>query len=144
MDYLDRPYCWMPQSAYSSTRRLAGLLLPTAQPVTDLDLYLSQLSDKVSWMIHQEESLAEAHEMICGFLNYGLFASLPQPDFAAGVNPWARELTLNNGPLRDYLQTQTFLTFPLQGLPPQPQQLELLGEQTLEEWLSSMSVHVHE
>ena len=144
MDYLDRPHCWIPQTQHSSTVRLGALLLPSPRPVTDLDFYLSYLSDKVTWLIQQEESQAEAQEMICGFLNTGLFTSLPQPELEEEPEQWAQHLTLDNGPLRDYLQTQTFLRFPLQTQPTPAELLETLEDQTLEEWLSSMSVHVHE
>jgi len=143
MDYLDLPHCWIPQTDHSSTERLMGLLLPTPNPVTELDVYLNHLADKVSWFIREEESLAEAHEMICGFLNYGLFTSLPQPERQAGAEQWAQDLTLNNAPLRDYLQTQPCLRFPLQPQPTPAELIEILQDQTLEEWLSSMSVHVH-
>ncbi|NJN31587.1 MAG: hypothetical protein HC824_15060 [Synechococcales cyanobacterium RM1_1_8] len=139
MDYLDRPYCWMPNVKDSTLLRLMAVMLPTNQPLEMTDDYLRRLAERVEELILQEESQAEAYEMIISFMNQGVFLNLQQPEPDDSPAQWAEAVTRYNSPLEIYLKAEGLLTFPLQPQPTAASLGELLQDQLLEEWLSSMS-----
>lgn len=139
MDYLARPYCWMPDNRDSTILRLMAVMLPTSQPLEMTDDYLRHLAERVEALILQEESQSEAYEMIRLVMNQGVFLNLQQPEPDDSPLQWAEAVARYNSPLEMAFQGLGLLSFPLQPQPTPDSLVELLQDQTLEEWLCSMS-----
>lgn len=153
VDYLDRPYQWIPHED-SQSLYLTAILCPTDEMIPMMDSYsegsrkkrgyLHYLAQRVAWMMLQEESVDSAQAQIKYYLSREGWYQIELPSENASALEWGLAVTAYNFEFQEWLlgretYNEADLQFPMKPVPATSEIREQIENVTLEEWMVSVA-----